>query len=129
MDGGPCADYVKRADKKNEMALQRAVRKGAEMEKVRITFKNGLKIEAEVNGSSLITDSRPEFPSDLSAVTVAGADGERIYRDAEIIECASVDSRYWFSFREVPETERTTRQMQANIEYIAMMTDVDLEEV
>lgn len=99
------------------------------MEKVRITFKNGLKIEAEVNGSSLITDSRPEFPSDLSAVTVAGADGERIYRDAEIIECASVDSRYWFSFREVPETERTTRQMQANIEYIAMMTDVDLEEV
>lgn len=99
------------------------------MEKVRITFKNGMKMEAEVNGSSLITDSRPEFPSDLSAVTVTGADGERIYRDAEIIECASVDNRYWFSFREAPEAERATRQMQANIEYIAMMTDVDLEEV
>lgn len=99
------------------------------MEKVRITFKNGMKMEAEANGSSLITDSRPEFPSDLSTVTVTGADGECIYRDAEIIECASVDNRYWFSFREVPETERATRQMQANIEYIAMMTDVDLEEV
>ena len=72
------------------------------MEKVSITFKNGMKIEAEVNGSSLITDSRPEFPPDLSAVTVTGTDGERIYRDAEIIECASVDNRYWFAFREVP---------------------------
>ena len=98
------------------------------MEKVRITFKNGMKMEAEVNGSSLITDSRPDFPSDLSSVTVTGTDGERIYRDAEIIECASVDNRYWFSFREVPETERATRQMQANIEYIAMMTDINLEE-
>lgn len=99
------------------------------MEKVRITFKNGMNIEAEENGSSLITDSRPEFPSDLSFVTVTRTDGERIYKDAEIIECASVDGRYWFSFREVPESERAARQMQANIEYIAMMTDVDLEEV
>lgn len=98
------------------------------MEKVRITFKNGREIEAEANGSSLITESKPDFPSDLSSVTVTGTDGERIYRDAEIIECAFVDNRYWFSFREVPEAERATRQMQANIEYIAMMTDVDLEE-
>ena len=99
------------------------------MEKVKVIFKNGMEMEAEGNGSSLITDSRPEFPSNLSTVTVTGSDGERIYRDAEIIECASVDGRYWFSFREIPKTERAARQMQANIEYIAMMTDVDLEEV
>lgn len=98
------------------------------MEKVRIAFKNGTEIEAEANGSSMITDIKPEFPPDLSEVTVAGAGGERVYRNAEIIECASVDGRYWFSFREVPETERAARQMQANIEYIAMMTEVDLEE-
>lgn len=98
------------------------------MEKAKIIFKNGMGIEAEENGSSLITESRPEFPTDLSVVTVSGNNGERIYRNAEIIECASVDGRYWFSFREVPETERAARQMQANIEYIAMMSDIDLEE-
>jgi len=45
------------------------------------------------------------------------------------VECASVDGRYWFAFREISEAERAAKQMQANIEYIAMMTDVDLEEV
>lgn len=99
------------------------------MEKAKITFTNGTVIEAEENASSLITDSRPDFPADLSSVKVTGAGGERIYKNAEIIKCASVDGRYWFAFREISESERTARQMQANIEYIAMMTEVDLEEV
>lgn len=99
------------------------------MEKAKITFTNGMAIEAEKNADSLITDRKPDFPPDLSVVTVTGRDGEQIYKNAEIIECASVDDRYWFSFREMPEKERAAKQLQANIEYIAMMTDVDLEEV
>lgn len=99
------------------------------MEKVKIVFQNGVEIEAGENGSSLITDSRPDFPADLSSVTVIGAGGERIFKNAEIVECASVDGRYWFAFCEISEAERAERQMRANIEYIAMMTDIDLEEV
>ena len=99
------------------------------MEKAKIVFQNGMEMEAEENGSSLITDSRPDFPVDLSSVTVIGAGGERNYKNVEIVECASVDGRYWFAFREISEAERAARQMQANIEYIALMTDVDLEEV
>lgn len=53
-------------------------------------------------------------------------DDTQILRNVEVIECASVDGRYWFGLREVPESERIQRQMQANIEYIAMMADVDL---
>lgn len=99
------------------------------MEKVKITFTNGMVIEAEENAGSLITDSRPDFPADLSSVKVAGAGGERMYKNAEIVECASVDGRCWFAFREIPEAERKAGQTQANIEYIAMMTGIDLEEV
>ena len=99
------------------------------MEKAKIVFKNGMEIEAEENASSLIMDSKPDFPADLSFVTVIGAVGERTYKNAEIIECASIDGRYWFAFREIPEADRAAKQMQANIEYIAMMTEVDLEEV
>lgn len=99
------------------------------MEKVKIVFKNGMEIEAELNASSLIVDTRPDFPADLSAVTIIGADEERTYNNAEIVECASVDGRYWFAFIEIPESERKERQMQANIEYVAMMADIDLEEV
>ena len=43
------------------------------MEKAKIVFQNGMEIEAEENGSSLITDSRPDFPVDLSSVLVIGA--------------------------------------------------------
>lgn len=99
------------------------------MEKVKIVFKNGMEIEAEQNGSSLIVDTKPDFPADLSAVTIIGADGEHTYNNAEIVECASVDGRYWFAFIEIPESVRSERQTQANIEYIAMMADIDLEEV
>lgn len=99
------------------------------MEKAKIVFKNGMEIEAELNGSSLIVDTKPDFPSDLSVVTVIATDGERTYNNAEIVECASVDDRYWFTVLEIPETERAARQIQANIEYIAMMADIDLEEV
>lgn len=99
------------------------------MEKAKIIFQNGMEMEAEENASSLIMDSRPDFPADLSLVTVIWAEGERIYKNAEILECASVDGRYWFAFREISESERAARQMQANIEYIAMMSDIDLEEV
>ena len=94
------------------------------MEKAKITFTNGMVVEAEENASSLITERKPDFPSDLSVVTVTGTNGEHVYKNA-----ASVDGRYWFSFREISETERASKQLQANIEYIAMMTDVDLGEV
>lgn len=93
----------------------------------RITFKNGETLTVEKNGDSYIAQTKPEFPADLSAVTVESEDGNREYHNAEIVECASIDGRYWFAFVEVPEAERAARQMQANIEYIAMMTDVELE--
>lgn len=96
------------------------------MKTAKITFKNGTEITAEENGSCLITDFKPDFPSDLSVVTVEGTEINQIYKNAEVIECASVDGRYWFSFREIPEAERMSQQMKANIDYIAMMTDIDL---
>lgn len=100
------------------------------MDTVTIGFNNGTMISAEMNGSCYILDEKPDFPSDLSFVTVTSLDGTfRALQNPEIIECASIDGRYWFSFYEMPESERNVKQMQANIEYIAMMADVDLEEV
>ena len=98
------------------------------MEKVTITFVDGTYIEAERNGDCYITGIEPTFPRDLSLVVIVGNNYDRTVEHAELIECASVDGRYWFTFNEIPENIRTTKQIQANIEYIAMMTDVDLEE-
>ena len=91
--------------------MEKAKIEKTKKEKVKIVFQNGMEMEAEENGSSLITESRPDFPADLSSVTVIGSGGEHIYKNAEIVECASVDYRYWFTFREIPESERIARQM------------------
>ncbi len=100
--------------------------KGEKMGKVTIKFKDGMEIEAEQNGSSLITDSKPEFPTDLSEVIVRGEREERTVEYAELIECASIDGRYWFSFIEVPESIRATKQILADVDYLALETGVEL---
>lgn len=96
------------------------------MEKAIITFKNGLKVEAEANGSCFIVDSKPEFPFDLSEVTVTNGENEKVLHEVEINEAASVDGRYWFALRELTEQELKDIKTQADIQYLAMMTDVEL---
>ena len=97
------------------------------METVKVRFADGTSFNAEKNGDCLITNEAPTIPSDLSVVEIIGEDTKTI-EHAQYIECASVDGRCWFSFAEIPAEVRERNQMQANIEYIAMMTDVDLEE-
>ena len=99
-----------------------------------IKFKNGTEIEAELNGNNLILDQKQNFPSDLSEVTVTSDEGEWVFRNAHIQETAHLDERYWFIFVEETEQERMEREftesdtsLQSQIDYIAMMTDVDME--
>ena len=52
------------------------------MEKVKITFKDGTEMEAEVNGSCYIVDGKPDFPIDLSEVTVSERGEIKITEDS-----------------------------------------------
>lgn len=94
------------------------------MEKVTIEFKDGSQIEAEVNGNCYITDSKPEFPEDLSEVTIKGGDDTQILKDVGILKCAAVDNRYWFTFTFTSAYEK----LEAQIMYTAAMTDTLMEE-
>lgn len=86
-------------------------------------------IEAEKNASSYITEEKPEFPDDLTDITVF-SDGTAVeeLKNATVAECASVDGRYWFALHEISNEEMESEKIKSNIEYIAMMTGVDLEE-
>ena len=77
------------------------------MEIVVVIFKDGSEIEAELNGNSLIMDEKPFIPEDLSVVRIHGDQGTDItFKDAELVECASVDGRYWFTFAEKNEEQK-----------------------
>ena len=98
------------------------------MERVTITFADGTEIKAEANATSYITDEKPVF-GDLSEVTIDGTEGRTI-KNARVLECASVDGRYWFGFQEIPKqdiVENEVVRQRGDIDYIAMMCDVELE--
>lgn len=48
---------------------------------------------------------------------------------AVLVQCKKYGKEYWFVLRELPAEELMAAKTQANIEYIAMMADIDLEEV
>lgn len=78
----------------------------------KITFGSGEIIAAEQNGGSFITEQKPSFPTDMGLVTVEGTDGIRTYSDPKIVECASVDGRYWFCFVEESPQQKRIRQLE-----------------
>lgn len=82
----------------------------------RITFKNGETLTVEKNGDSYIMQNKPVFPADLSLVTVESEDGSREYHDAILIECASVDGRYWFAFNEESQEEKERKMLQTRLD-------------
>lgn len=47
----------------------------------------------------------------------------------ELVQITRSGKEYWFVLRDLSAQELKDLKTQANIEYIAMMTDVDLEEV
>lgn len=97
------------------------------METVTIIFADGTEISAKKNGDCFIIAKKRAFPEDLSVVTVSGADGDTVYHNAELVECASVDGKYWFSFAETPADKLALQRMENEIRTIATITDVDLD--
>jgi len=73
------------------------------MEKVMLTFENGIKIEADVNGDCYIVDEKPDFPIGLTTVLVDDGEVEIEKENVTITESAPLDGRYWFAL--VPASE------------------------
>lgn len=84
------------------------------MNTVTIQFPNGTQLTAEQNGSCYIVDTKPAFPDDLSVVEVMG-DEPKVFHNAFVQDCASVDGRYWFAFVEKTQDELFRQQMQEDM--------------
>lgn len=84
----------------------------------KIIFKNGTELTAEVNGNSYILMDEPEFPEDLSVVTVQENGSNTVFNNAKVQPCASVDGRYWFTFVEEGELERALRELREENEIL-----------
>ena len=91
---------------------------------VSIRFKDGTGLNAERNGDCYITDTKPDFPEDLSVVWIGDGSSETALHNAELTECAVTDGRYWFAFIETPADVLRQRELEDTIQ---MLTDCLLE--
>lgn len=82
------------------------------MEKIR--FKDGTVVEAEKNGSCFITDEKPAFPEDLRDIKVEG-ETSTLISNGQIVECASIDGRYWFTILEASPEDVKIRALENTI--------------
>ena len=97
-----------------------------------ITLADGTKIsDLVLNGNNYISTreiTEDIFSGNLSRVVISDGENEEVLTNCELIQIREFNpGEWWFIIREIPEDIQRQREIQANIEYIAMMTDVDLE--
>ena len=97
-----------------------------------ITLSDGTKIEnLSLNGDNYICEITPEelrsmFDGNLRPVHI---DGE-YHDEMEVIHITPLSNgETWFTLRDMPESKKMERKNRADIEYLAMMTDNELEDM
>lgn len=99
-----------------------------------VELSNGVKIEnLELNGNNFISASEitaEMFAGGLSEVHISGDKGTSYtINHAKLIQIIELDGKWWFILAETPAEELLFEKISSDIDYIAMMTDIDLEEV
>lgn len=51
---------------------------------------------------------------------------DEVHMNMELVQIIKVNDKYWFVLRDVPETEMAFVKMQSDIEYVAMMSEIEL---
>lgn len=95
-----------------------------------ITLADGTAIEdLSLNGNNFISNKKLTESSftDLSRVTITDEDGKSEERDnMELVQIVKSGKEYWFVLRELSPQEIRDAKIQADIEYLAMMADVEI---
>ena len=84
------------------------------------------------NGDNYISASKltvDMFEGKLSEVTVKTSDSEEVMENMEnmdLVQITEMNGEYWFVLRQFSETELAMAKMSSNIDFLAMMQDVEL---
>lgn len=81
-----------------------------------------------VNGNCLISDFgiKSEILTDKNLKTVTV--NEQEYHNVTLVRKWEHDGKVWLALRQKTEEELWREQLQSNIDYLAMMTDVEMGE-
>ena len=85
--------------------------------------------DLRLNGNNYISDvpvSEDIFVDNCSPLIVSDGESEEIHENAELVQVTQCGEEYWILFRDLTSDELKDMKMRSDIEYLAMMTDVEL---
>lgn len=101
----------------------------------KITLSDGTQLkDLKLNGNNYISKTRiteDNFKGKLSKITIENETDKTSeeFEHIELVQIVHCEDGYYFVLRQLSQDEIDKIKTKADIEYLAMMTDVDLEEV
>lgn len=96
----------------------------------RITLTDGTVLDnLTMNGNNFISEEAIDasfFDGTCSPVIIHDGINEEIHSHMELVQVMSVNGKSWFVLRDIPQKELEQTKLKSDIEYLAMMCDVEL---
>ena len=100
------------------------------MEKWKITLSDESEIaNLGLNGNNFISKkeiTEDMFDGKLHSVTISNGEHEEIHEQMDLVQILKKEGEWWFILRDIPQAELQHIKDRADIEYIAMMSDIEL---
>ena len=97
-----------------------------------ITLADGTVLsDLELNGNNYVSKTAVQaslFTGNCSPMTISDGENEEVHEHAELVQVKRYGDEYWMVFRDISVKELREAKVRSDVDYIAMMTDVDLEE-
>ncbi len=95
-----------------------------------ITLADGTELaNLHMNGNNFVSQTEVTedmFDENLSEITINDGHEDHVMENMELIQVAHYTDGWYFILREIPADVLERRQIQSDIDYIAMMADIDL---
>lgn len=97
----------------------------------KVVLSDGTEIgNLKLNGNNFISAEPIDgsaFVGNCSPVTISNGTSEEIHDHMELVQVIEqIPGEYWFVLRDISEEEIARTKMQADIEYVAMMSGIEL---
>lgn len=96
----------------------------------RITLANGTILDnLTMNGNNFISEEAVHdsiFNGVCSPVVIHDGTSDEIHEHMELVQVTVVDGKSWFVLRDISKKELEQNKLKSDIEYLAMMCDVEL---
>lgn len=95
-----------------------------------ITLEDGTIIDnLGLNGNNFIskTEIIPEiFERNLGVVYINDGEINEEHKNMDLVQITRMGEEWWFILRDIPENEIENAKLRADVDFLAMMTDVEI---